>query len=85
MHAKADGISSEVSALEWWKLNSLDLLSWSNGLKKILVLVIQSSSAAAERVFSLLSSGFGDQQESSLSDYTEAFIMLRFNHKQQNL
>ena len=81
--AKANGISSEVNALEWWKLNSLDLPSWSNGLKKILV--IQPSSAAPERVFSLLSSRFGDQQESSLSDYIEASTMLRFNHKHQDL
>ena len=32
--AKADGISSDLSALEWWKLNSTDLPSWSNGVKK---------------------------------------------------
>ena len=47
--AKADGISSDLSALEWWKLNSTDLPSWSNGVKNILA--IQPSSAAAESVF----------------------------------
>ena len=36
--AKADGISSDLSALEWWKLNSMDLPSWSNGVKKILAI-----------------------------------------------
>ena len=77
--AKADGISSDLSALEWWKLNSTDLPSWSNGVKK--VLAIQPSSAAAERVFSLLNTGFGDLQENSLRDYIEASVMLRFNHK----
>ena len=81
--AKADGISSDFSALEWWKLNSMNLPSWSIRLKK--VLAMQPSSAAAERVFLLLSTGFGDLQESSLSDYIEASIMLRFNHKQQDL
>ena len=47
-------------------------------MKKILV--IQPSSAAAERVFSLLNFGFVDLQENSLKDYTEASIMLRYNH-----
>jgi len=32
--AKADGISSDLSALEWWKLNSTDLPFWSTGVKK---------------------------------------------------
>ena len=81
--AKADGISSDLSALEWWKLNSMNLPSWSIGLKK--VVAMQPSSAAAERVFSLLSTGFGDLQENSVSDYIKASIMLRFNHKQQDL
>ena len=76
--AKADGISDELAALEWWKLNATDLPLWSNAVKK--VLTIQPSSAAAERVFSLLNSGFGDLQGNSLKDYMEASIMLRYNH-----
>ena len=36
--AKADGISSDFSPLEWWKLNSLVLPSWLNGVKKVLVI-----------------------------------------------
>ena len=60
---KADGISSDFSTLEWWKLNSLALPSWSNGVKK--VLAIQPLSAAAERVFSLLNAEFGDLQDKS--------------------
>ena len=81
--AKADGISSDLSALEWWKLNSMDLPSWSHGVKK--VLAIQPSSAAAERVFSLLNTGFGDLQDNALRDYIEASVMLRFNHNQQDM
>ena len=41
---------------------------------------IQTSSAAAERVFSLLNSGFGNLQGNSLKYYIEASIMLRYNH-----
>lgn len=51
---------------------------WSNAVKK--VLTIQPSSAAAERVFSLLNSGFGDLQENLLKDYIETLVMLRYNH-----
>ena len=50
---------------------------WSNVVKK--VLAIQPSSAAAERISSLLNSGFSDQQENSLKDYIEASIALRYN------
>ena len=68
----------EKSKSKWWKLNATALLYWSNAVKK--VLAIQPSSAAAERVFSLLNSGFGDLQGNSLKDYIEASIMLRYNH-----
>ena len=77
--AKVDGISDEIGPLEWWKLNATALPYWSNATKKILT--IQPSSAAAERTFSLLNSGFGDLQGNALKDYTEASIMLRYNHK----
>ena len=76
--AKADDISDELDPLEWWKLNATALPYWSNAVKK--VLAIQPSSAAAERVFSLLNSGFGNLQGNSLKDYIEASIMLRYNH-----
>ena len=33
------------------------------------VLLVQPSSAAAERAFSLLSAAFSDQQDSALADY----------------
>lgn len=39
------------------------------------------NSAAAERVFSLLKSMFGDQQMSSLADYIQAALMLRYNKR----
>ena len=39
-------------------------------------LLLQPSSAAAERVFSILSNSFNSQQESSLEDYTELSVIL---------
>ena len=43
------------------------------------VLLLQPSSAAAERVFSILSNSFNSQQESSLEDYTELSVILQYN------
>jgi len=76
--AKTDGISDTLDVLEFWKRNAVTLPFWSNAVKK--VLAVQPSSAAAERVFSLLNSGFGDLQGNSLKDYIEASVMLRYNH-----
>ena len=39
------------------------------------------SSAASERVFSLLKQLFGDQQLSSLMDYIQGSIMLNYNDR----
>ena len=45
-----------------------------------LVLLVQPSSAAAERAFSILQCCFNEKQRSSLEDYIELSIMLQFNH-----
>lgn len=44
-----------------------------------IVFAFTPNSAAAERVFSLLSSMFGDQQENALGDYIQTAIMLSYN------
>jgi hypothetical protein len=41
--------------------------------------LFQSSSAAAERVFSMLSWMFGEDQDAALQDYKEASLLLRYN------
>ena len=50
--AKCDSVSSIVNVLDWWKQNEDVLHNWSSVARK--VLLIQPSSAAEERVFSLL-------------------------------
>ena len=40
---------------------------------------MQPSSAAAERVFSLLKASFSDQQDSTLQNYLESSITLQHN------
>ena len=74
---RAADTSPNFSPLEWWKQNASALPNWSEAARKILLL--QPSSAAAERVFSLLNSSFGDQQDNSLQDYIESSLMLQYN------
>ena len=50
--AKAADIDVETDPLVWWKAHSADLPHWSTAAAD--VLLVQPSSAAAERVFSLL-------------------------------
>ena len=75
--AHAADVSSTVDTLRWWEDHKNDLPAWSSAVRKTLLL--QPSSAAAERVFSLLKNTFGDQQQTSLSDYIEASLMVQYN------
>ena len=76
--AEAEDISDQVDPLSWWKTHEEKLPTWSEACK--LVLLLQPSSAAAERVFSILSSTFSSSQESSLEDYVQVSVMLQYNH-----
>ena len=44
-------------------------------------LVVNPSSAAVERVFSLLNNSFKKQQELSMEDYIESSLMLQYNKR----
>ena len=78
--ARVHGLHEEFDPLDWWKNNSSVLPNWSTIAKK--VMLIQPSSAAAERVLSLLKASFGEQQEACLQDcYIEASLMLQFNKR----
>ena len=60
----------EEDKVKWWRQQSDNLPHWSSaGLK---VLLVQPSSAAAERVFSILNASFNDSQEHALVDYLQA-------------
>ena len=67
------------NTLEWWKINTSVLPHWSQVAKK--VFLVQPSSAAAERVFTLLKSSFNEQQDNSLKDYVESSLMLQYNNR----
>ena len=75
--AKAADVSPEMDTLEWWRRHEGSLPYWTGAFRK--VLLVKPSSAAAERVFSLLKATFSDQQDSALQDYLESSIMLQYN------
>ena len=75
----SDAFDILSDSVQWWKDVSPDLPSWSFAVQK--VVLVQPSSAAAERVFSLLMTMFGDQQHYVLEDYVEAALMLRVNDR----
>lgn len=57
--ARAKDIDKDICPLVWWKDNHDHLPTWSREAKK--VFLIQPSSAAVERVFSLLNSSFSER------------------------
>ena len=77
--AAAEDVSPQADPVQWWKSHKADLPKWAEACG--IVLLMQPSSAAAERVFSILSNSFSDRQESSLEDYIELSVMLHYNHR----
>ena len=75
--AAAEDISSECESMTFWKLYANSAPKWKEIAAKVLLL--QPSSAAAERVFSLLKNSFGDQQSHALEDYIEASLIIQYN------
>ena len=77
--AAVEDISSELDAILFWKQYANNIPTWKEAAAKVILL--QPSSAAAERVFSLLKNSFGDQQLKSLEDYLEASSIVQHNSK----
>ena len=80
---KASQIPDEFDTLSdswpWWKSVARELPAWSSAIPKLVV--VQPSSAAAERAFSMLTAMFGEQQHDALEDYIETSLMLRVNDR----
>ena len=75
--AKAADVDSSIDPMHWWRLNASTLLHWAVAACR--VLLVQQSSAASKRVFSLLNASFDDQQEGALQDNLERTVMLQYN------
>ena len=74
-----EDVLCDVDVIKWWKNHQNELPAWAEACK--LVLLVQPSSAAAERVFSLLESSFSSKQNTSLQDYISLSVMLQYNKK----
>ena len=71
-------MANEGEKLAWWAAHSETLPHWEGVVKKLLV--IQPSSASAERVFILLNNAFNDQQDKAVEDYLDASVIIRYNN-----
>ena len=72
--AASEDIDPSYDPLQFWKQHKQSLPAWSQAARQITL--IQPSSAALERIFSLLRNSFGERQNSTLQDYIEASIMI---------
>ena len=75
----ADGaaIETEEGKVQRWATHATALPNWSAAVKKILL--VQPSSASAERVFSLPQNAFSKQQEAALEETEETLVVLHYN------
>ncbi len=62
---------------EWWKNNKTVLPNWSAAAKKSLL--VQPSSAASERVFSILNNTFGPKQNNTLEEHFRGLHRIMHN------
>ena len=64
---------------EFWMNHKDQLPTWCSSYQK--VMLVQPSSAASERVFSILNNSFTTKQQQSLQDLIEAsvIVMLQYN------
>lgn len=76
--AAAQDINPSYDPLIFWKNHESDLPTWAKAARQ--VFLVQPSSAASERVFSLLRNSFGERQNSALQDYIETSLMLQYNN-----
>ena len=74
-HGSVDDFTESV--LGWYKNHSSEIGAWAEA--SLIVFSFTPSSAAAERVFSLLKALFGSDQDVALADYIQGSMMVRYN------
>ena len=75
----AEGVRPDIEVTTWWSHHERELPNWAAACRK--VLLMQPSSAASERVFSLLENSFHANQARAMEDYIEASLMLQYNKR----
>jgi len=84
--AIADGVNNNTDREAWWaqRAQQAGMDRWYAGAT--MVMICQASSAAAERIFSMLKALIGEQQQATaLQDYQQAAIMARYNGIQRGV
>ena len=78
--ATADGVTvtCEEDKVAWWAAHADTIPHWSSLVT--MLLLIQPRSASAERAFSILGNAFNAQQDRTLQDYLEAWVMLQYHN-----
>ena len=67
------------AVLTFWRTHGTKMSAWRAAAK--IVFTIPPTSAASERVFSLLEAMFGTDQLHSLADLIQGALMLRYNER----
>lgn len=78
----SENVPQDAPLLSWWFGVRAALPTWY----KVVVaeaVIMQPTSATAERVFSMMTWMFGDDQRAALEDYKETAMMLRYNGLQR--
>ena len=80
---KANDLPMPYEMWKFWEENELRLPNWANVSNN--VALIATSSADAERGFSMYTGLISNQQKSSLEDKIEATVLIRHNETQRRL
>ena len=67
---------ADLNILDWWMKMETKTPSWFMAFR--IIMAIEPSSAETERMFSLMRNTWGDKQLTSLRDYIESGMMLRY-------
>jgi hypothetical protein len=76
-HGSVEAFTKGV--LEFWRKDGAKMPGWRKAAR--IIFAIPPTSAASERVFSLLEDMFGKGMEQSLADLIQAALMLRYNKR----
>jgi hypothetical protein len=68
-----------LQVLKWWRINSPTIPTWAKAAR--IIFSMSPNQCGSERVFSLLKSMFGKDQNSALADYVQGSLMLRYNKR----
>ena len=70
-----------AAVLDWWRGNCTQIPNWAVAAR--IMFAIPPSSAAAERIFSILGNSFDPTRQTALQDLVEGTLMVRFNSIQR--